>query len=132
MIERIYEIKNCVHKSLIDIKSYIDLSESDLNVVSNMITSLQPIKVVVEALCSSNANFYVADLTLKFILDELSNQNNFLSNELKQDLIFQINEKRTVYSDIYSYLHDPRTTSNNENNYGVFDMISKVAMEKNG
>jgi len=49
---------------------------------------------------------------------------------LKQDLIFQINERKTVNSDIYSYLHEPRTTSNNENNYGVFDIISKMAMEK--
>ena len=130
MLERIYEIKNCVRKSLIDIKSDIDLSENDLNIVSHIITALQPIKVAVEALCSSDTNLYVADLTLKFMLDELSNQNNFLSNELKQDLIFQINERRTVYSDIYSYLHEPGTTSNNENNYGVFDTTSKVAMEK--
>ena len=49
---------------------------------------------------------------------------------MKQDLIFQINERRTVHSDIYSYLHEPRTTLNNENNYGVFDITSKVAMEK--
>ena len=66
------------------------------------------------------------------MLNELSNQNNFLSYELKQDLIFQINERTTVNSDIYSYLHEPRTTSNNENNYGLFDITSKMAMGKNG
>ena len=107
MLERIYEIKNCVRKSLIDIKSDIDLSENDLNVVSNIIMALQPVKVAVEALCSRNTNLYVADLTIRFMLDELSNQNNFLSNELKQDLIFRISERRTVYSDIHSYLHEP-------------------------
>jgi len=46
MLERIYEIKNCVRKSLIVIKSDIDLSENDLNVVSNIITSWQTIKIV--------------------------------------------------------------------------------------
>jgi len=59
MLERIYEIKNCVRKSLIDIKSNIDLSENDLNVVSNIKAALQPIKVAMEALCSSNTNLYV-------------------------------------------------------------------------
>ena len=133
MLERIYEIKNCVRKSLIDIKSDIDLSENDLNVVSNIIMALQPVKVAAEALCSRDTNLYVADLTIRFMLDELSNQNNFLSNELKQDLIFRISERRTVYSDIYSYLHEPcpRIALNNENNYGVFNTTSKLVMEKN-
>ena len=95
--------------------------------------ALQPIKVAVEALCSRDTNLYVADFTIRFMLDELSNQNNFLSNELKQDLIFRISERRTVYSDVYSYLHEPcpRTALNNENNYGVFNTTSKLVMEKN-
>ena len=49
----------------------------DNQIISNIITFLQPIKVAVEALCSSDTNLYVANLTLKFMLDELSNQNNF-------------------------------------------------------
>ena len=77
MLARIYEIKNCVRKSLIDIKSDIDLSENDLNVVSNIIMALQPVKGAVEVLCSRDTNLYVADLTIRFMLDELSNQNNF-------------------------------------------------------
>jgi len=131
MIERFYEIRNCVRKTLIDIQSEIHFSEKELNIVAQIIAALQPVKIAVEELCSRDVDLYTADITLKFMLDELAKQNNILSNELKEALIDRINQRRTILSDVSYYLHEPRYKPlNTENNYGVFHKTSKVEILK--
>lgn len=52
-------------------------------------------------------NLYTTDRTLEFMLDELGAQNSILSQELHNEMIFRINQRRTIYSDIMHYLYDP-------------------------
>ena len=75
--------KDDVQKSLIDLKLDIFLNYKELNLLPNITSALQPIKLVVETLCSKNVNLYASDVTLKIMLDELSSLSIFLSIELK-------------------------------------------------
>jgi hypothetical protein len=65
---------NAIRKSLIDLKSDINFTKSD-----EQRTVLQPIKAAVEQLCCEEANLFTADVTMKFMLNELVEQNNDLS-----------------------------------------------------
>lgn len=129
MLERFFELKLCVRKSLIDLKSDITFSANDFELLSNTILALQPIKVAVEALCCENANLYMADVTLNFMLNELSVQNTLLSNRLKEELVIRIKERRTVYSDILAYFFDRKTSSAKED-YGIFRKTGKSDITK--
>lgn len=50
MLERFVELKNCIRKSLIDLNSDVTFPESEISLVANIISALQPVKVAVEAL----------------------------------------------------------------------------------
>ena len=129
MLERFSELKHCVRKSLIDITSDITFTESDFELFSNTILALQPIKVAVDALCCENVNLFTADVTFKFMLNELVTQNTILINRLKE-LIIRIKERRTVYSDILAYLFDRKTSCVAEGDYDIFQKTNKTAITK--
>jgi len=130
MLERFLLLRDAVRKSLIDLKSDIFFTDNDLKLLSNVILALQPIKLAVETLCSENVNLYVADVTLKFMLDELSSQNTFFSIQLKNALIFSIKERRTSFSDVLHYLTDSNLNISEEENYGIFNLSSKATIIK--
>lgn len=133
MLERFLLIKDCVRKSLIDLKSGIQFTNDELTLLSDIILALQPIKVAVETLCREDVNLYIADITLKFMLDELANLNTLLSNELSNALIYCIKERRTSYSDVLQYLSDADIADrkrSNEEDYGIFNKTSKTAITK--
>ena len=128
MLERFFLVQNCIKKSLIDLNSKISFSDTELQLLSEIISALQPVKVAVENLCAQNINLYVADLTLKFMLNELQSQNSFLSNALFDELVTRINERRTPYSDVFSYLFNP--ASLNTNDYCIFNTSNKGLITK--
>jgi len=72
MLERFYQLKSCVQKALIDVKIEISFTKEELDIVSSIIAALAPVKLAVEALCSRETDLYQADITLEFMLDELS------------------------------------------------------------
>jgi hypothetical protein len=63
----------------------------------------------VEKLCSHNSDLYAAEITLKFMLDELSSQKTVLmGNALKDSLIERIRKRRTNNSNMFCYLNNPK------------------------
>ena len=130
MLERFSMLKSCIRKSLIDLKSEINFTDIELTLLSDTILALQPIKLAVETLCSENVNLYIADVTLKFMLDELMNQHTLLSNELKNALIQRIKERRTSYSDVLQYLSHYNVKKSNEEDYGIFNKTNKSTIRK--
>jgi bifunctional N-acetylglucosamine-1-phosphate-uridyltransferase/glucosamine-1-phosphate-acetyltransferase GlmU-like protein len=80
MLERFYQVINAIRKSLIDLKSD---TKSDEQLLTDIIAALQPIKAAVEQLCCGEANLFTAGVTMKFMLNELVEQNNDLSIALK-------------------------------------------------
>lgn len=134
MLERFCEVESAIRKSLIDIKSELSFSENEVVLLKNIIAALQPVKLAVEALCREDVNLYVADITMKFMLDELSAQNTFLSKELKESLIIRIKERRNIYSDILHYLHDPNVINvrirNDDDDYEIFNKTTKPLITK--
>lgn len=72
MLRRFYDLRNCIKKSLVDINPKISIEESDFELVSDIVSSLEPIQAAVEALCRRDANLITADATLIFTLKTIS------------------------------------------------------------
>jgi hypothetical protein len=54
MLERFDKVKNCISKSLIDLGSSISFEQEELNMNHHLVTTLEPVKLAVEALCRRN------------------------------------------------------------------------------
>lgn len=104
MLERFYLLRNCIKKTLIDIKCGNELHDSDLAVISSVISALTPVNDAVKALCKKDANLLTSDVTLSCMLRILQNGDN-LSQKLKEKLTERILERRTIISGTLSYLH---------------------------
>lgn len=133
MLERFYNLKNCIDKALIDIESEIKFSDNEWFIIKDLIANLQPFKLGVEALCRRESTLITADTTVQFILDKLQQQNTVLSNQLSQTLHERIQERRTDLTGVLIYLQNPKKydeeAKNTDRTYTFF-MPRKVAIRQ--
>ncbi|GBN85181.1 hypothetical protein AVEN_93741-1 [Araneus ventricosus] len=108
MIERFHKLKVCIDKALIDMGSDTKFSDLEWTKIKDLIDSLQPFKLAVEALCRRDSTLLTAETTLKFMLEKLLNQDTVLSAELSEALRVRIEERRTVLTGILIYLQNPK------------------------
>jgi hypothetical protein len=73
MLERVDKVKNCILKSLIDLASSISFDEEELNMIHNLVTTLEPVKLAVETLCRRNETLLSADTAISFMINNLGN-----------------------------------------------------------
>ena len=109
MLERFYSVKVCIDKALIDTGSDTKFSADEWSLINELIASLQPVKLAVEALCRRESSLITADTTLKFVLDKLKSQDTILSAELSEALRKRIGEWRlTEVTGMLIYLQNPK------------------------
>lgn len=108
MVERFYDMKVCIEKALIDIKSEVKFTDHEWSIMKDLITSLQPFKLAVETLCRRESTLLTADTVLKFIIVKLGQQDTVLSNDLSDVLREKIKERRTIVTGILTYLHNSK------------------------
>lgn len=109
MLERFVLLKDCIQKSLIDLNSPVVINDSEFQIMRDIIQCLEPVKLTVEAICRKDANLCTADVSFKFLFQELANLNTPLSKDFQQALTNRINERRTIMSGVISYLQNPST-----------------------
>lgn len=126
MLERFYEVRECINKSLVD----NTFSAYEFNLMEKIIFALRPIQTAVEALCARDANLISADVSLKFMLDELAKQKTSLSESLSAELINRIRERRSEVSDVLQFLHNPNELFNGDQVYNIFNVTSKQKISK--
>jgi len=124
MLERFYKLKNLIQKSLIDINSPIVFTDSEFELLLQIVSTLLPVKLAVEALCRRDANLLTADVTLTFMLQNLGEGS--LSNEMRLSLIHRIKERRTNLSYLVQYLHKGDRATNNLGSDIIFDRFNKT------
>lgn len=103
MLERFDKVKNCIFKSLIDLKSSISFEEEELALIHNLVITLEPVKLAVEAICQRDATLLSADTAISFMMNNLGNSD--LAVRLKETLSRRINQRRTKVSSLLQYLH---------------------------
>ncbi|GBM67657.1 hypothetical protein AVEN_226026-1 [Araneus ventricosus] len=125
MIERFHKLKVCIDKALIDIGSDTTFSDLELLKIEDLIESLQPFKLAVEALCRRDSILLTAATTLKFILEKLVTQDTMLSAELSEALHVRIKERRTVVTGILIYLQNLKKYDDTRRADDTFTMSEK-------
>nr|CAI5817489.1 unnamed protein product [Callosobruchus analis] len=88
----------------------VDETESlDLNLTTNYNINTVIAKLAVEALCQRDANLITADITLKFLLEQLNSLDNALSKDMSEALKIRILQRRNPdLSGTLRYLHNPK------------------------
>jgi hypothetical protein len=88
---------------MIDLGSSISFDEEEINMIHNFVTTLEPVKLTVEATLLS------ADTTISFMINYLGNSD--LAVQLKESLSRRLNQRRTkVYSLLQYLLHKGNQT----------------------
>lgn len=90
-------------KSLIDIGSTVSFEEDELNVICNLVETLEPVKLACESFCRRDATLLSADTTISFMIDNLGSSD--LAKRMKESLCRRMNERRTEVSRLLQYLH---------------------------
>lgn len=93
MLERFDLLKNSVKKALIDLNNPVQFEESDFQLINEIIKVLAPAKLSVEALCRSDANLCTADATLKFLFQQLRDNDSILASKLKTHLLSRMKDR---------------------------------------
>ena len=106
MIEHFVKLKNCIKKSLIDLKSPFFFSDAEFEMLSNILSVLLPIKLTVEAICRQDATLLSADAAIQFMMKSITGHPCSLSYELKAALKVRTLERRTEISSVLQYLQD--------------------------
>lgn len=107
MLDRFHSVKNCIRKTLIDLKSTINFTEEEWKTIEMLKRCLDPVKLGVEVLCRPDATLITAETTLKFILTKLLAEETNFSKELVNSFCKRIKERRTMQSVLLLYLHNP-------------------------
>ena len=134
MLQRVYLLKNCIQKALIDISlpegESLALSNIELKTVSAIINALLLVKATVEALCRRDANLFTADVAITFMLKKLKDANNVISQKLHSSLVLRMQQRRTDASGILQYLHNGRTNIQSESEIELVTVPTSIKCRK--
>lgn len=80
-----------------------------------MVNALEPVKAATESLSANNVNLMTCEITLQFVLDELSSQSTSIGHGLYEAIKNRISQRRNkkMVSLLYYLSHEKPLTSNN-------------------
>jgi hypothetical protein len=76
---------------LIDLRSSISFDEEELKMIHNLVTTLEPVKLAVQALCPRDATILSPDITISFMINNLGNSDSAV--QLKESLSRPMNKR---------------------------------------
>lgn len=106
IIEVFYKIRIPIKKALIDIRSEIQFSEIEFKMLAELIDSLLPIKLAVEAICRRDANLITADAAINFMLQTIESKSSEDVSGIKVLLIEALNKTTINKYQGSHYLHE--------------------------
>jgi len=109
MLSRFKRLRSPIQKAMIDLKipSGDQLTDADFNVVDDLVATLEPVKIVVEALCRRDVTLVSAEAALDLCFVELEKQPSELAKTLSMVLHNRIKERRAHHSAVLQYLQNP-------------------------
>ena len=122
MIERFLRIKNAIVKALNDLNlNYLWNSENDERIAFDILTTLRPVRIAVEALSRHDMNLLTAEGVLKFLFNALAINNSQLSTTLLSKLKIEISKRRNmILVSLLKFLQNSNSLKITKNNEDVF------------
>jgi hypothetical protein len=126
MLSTLLRLRGPVQKALIDLKQSSLVSDGDWDVIRDIVSALEPVKAVVEALCRRETNLLSADAALKLCIEELRSNGSELAKATAAALRTRIKERRSLAA-VMQYLHNPYAPTDPD---GVFTVASAATVRK--
>jgi len=132
MLERFYNLRLCISKALIDIKSEIYFTDEEWSKINDLKLCLEPVKLGVEVICRRDSTLITTETTLRFILEKLDKQSTLLSTDLATAFRKRITQRRTDLSGTLIYLQNPNKFEHDLKNFKdtTFAMPKKTVIRK--
>lgn len=131
MLERFYKLRREIQMACISAELEFPLSDADLTKVNEVCEALNPVKFAIEMLSKNEADLLYADQMLQFVIQELSDQNSEIAQEIKEAFIKRVLARRlNKVVHLMEYLENPRFIEQNQDNFKqkiVKSDISKLA-----
>ena len=107
MVSRYCQLRHCLEKTFIDLKTKSAVSEEDFQLISSINLSLEPLKLTTNAICRNDATLLSADAALECLLSSLKDKSDKLSDDLYESLATRITERRnTQLNNLMKYLQN--------------------------
>jgi hypothetical protein len=126
MLHRFVSVRNCILKAMIDIKSSVQLSDTDMDDIQDIVSALEPVKLTVEALCRREINLVSGDAVIRFAVVTLEKQRSELAKTLAAAIRLRIKERRNEFARVLIYLNNPKATSSDD----TFDIPKPATIRK--
>lgn len=125
MLERFVLLKNEIQKALIDIREVVYFTDDEFNQMNELIRVLQPVKLVVEALCKRDATLISCDIVLQFVMTRIKEGDSDIATKVYESIKKRILERRTYLSEVISYLNYGKLHSCTSPGQEYFNYISR-------
>jgi len=127
MLSRYLHLRTAVQKAMIDLKQPVHLTDADFAVVQDIVSTLEPVKLAVTALCRRAMTLVTAETALNFCLVQLRKQSSELAKTLAIAIEERLNERRAVHAGVLAYLH---STSARSTATELFSVPSNATIKK--
>ena len=114
MLTKFIQIKSCIHKAMIYVKSKVQLTEAEIDTIDEIVLALEPVNLVVDTLCRRETNLISADAEFQFTLLQLERQCSELAKTLAIALRSRIQQLKADLSGVLLYLNNPKAISTDE------------------
>jgi hypothetical protein len=111
MLSRFQQLASCVQKALIDLKLSNEVTQTDFGVINEMVETLQPVALAVEAICRRDVNLIAAEAAIQFCIVQLRRQSSELANIMAASLQQRMHERMATHSGVLHYLHNRHESS---------------------
>lgn len=111
MISRFLELfkSKCLPHALVSAGSKITFEDSEIQLLTDIESALDPLKIIIKTLCRRDANLLEADSAVSLLIEELAKQTSPFSQNLRDSIIKRFMERRTKASMILQFLHSRNT-----------------------
>lgn len=95
----------CLQHALVVVESEITFKDTEIQLLADIESALNPLKITIKKLCRRDANLLEADSAIHLLIEELDKQTNTFGQNLRDSIITRFMERRTKASMILQFLH---------------------------
>ena len=106
MLSRFLELRNSVQKSLIDLNMSAQITDADCQVVDELVSTLEPVALAVQALSRRDTNLISAEAAIQFCIVQLQKRSSELAKTMADSLLSRMKQRCALHSGILQYLHN--------------------------
>lgn len=109
MLKRFALLRTAIQKAMIDVlatnRRTVQITDSDFHVVNDLVSTLEPVALVIEVLSRRDTNLISAEAALQFCVVQLRKQASELAKTMADALHSRITERYASHSKVLRYLH---------------------------